>query len=373
MTKAKTAGKLTGKAIAPAAAAPPVADFADFPDALSYINSLATTREGVEWDLRVYKVESAGRGVSEKQPFLFNVQLEDLPTLESVLADQFPGGGQFRVQVRADNQLVKHIKLDIAARPGWQPPRPAYLQAVTPEAAPAANGAGSMMESFFVRMAEIQERSAQQTRDLIAGIAAANKPTPAPTMMEQLQLFTQFQALIPKGAQENTFSLFEKGMEFAAKMYDARGGSEGGASWLDIIKEALTSPLIKDALAAMAIAAQQPINGAPGAADAPPAPQLAPGNPAAENAIDTLCRQAAAGVDPKFVAKQVADNMPAALMEELEAQEDVIGFLVERFPRVAQHRAWFSALVAEVWEEEQPTLQPSPTLSDPHAGQHAGQ
>jgi hypothetical protein len=206
-------------------------------------------------------------------------------------------------------------------------------------------------------------------------MATANKPAAAPTLTEQLQLFQQMQALLPKGQQENTMQMFEKGMDFATKLFDARGGGEGGASWLDIVKEALGSPLIKDALAAMAVAAQQPINQppqlppgmAPPANMAPPDSLISPQNPIAAQAIDTLCRQAAAGVDPKFVAQQVANNMPAPLMDELEQQDDVIGFLISRFPAVAHHRAWFAALVAEIWEEgESPA--PSHTLANPNAG-----
>jgi hypothetical protein len=360
MAAAKKATKLTGKAIAPAVPAASVMETSEFPDALSYINSLATSREGVEWDCRVYKIENAGRGVTEKQPFLFNVQLEDLPTLESVLADQFPGGGSFRVQVRADNQLVKNIKLDIAARPGYKPPPPAYLAAV--HATPADPPAGDRMEMFFSRLAEMQERSARETRELIASIAAA-KPA-APSILDQIQLFTQIQALMPKGAQESTMAMFEKGMDFATKLFDARGGEGGGASWLDIVKEMLASPLIKDALAAMAVAAQQPVNAQPAA----PPSLISPNNHVAANAIDTLVRQAAAGVDPKMVAQQVANSMPAALMDELEQQEDVVSFLIARFPQIQPYRAWFNALVAEIWEDEQ-NPPPSHTMANPNAGQ----
>ena len=379
MAKAKNPGKLTAKPAGMTVAAAPAVESADFPDALAIINSLAGQRDGIEWNLRVYKVENMGRGVSEKQPFLFEVQLENLPNLETQLADIYPAGGTFRVQVRADNQLIKNIKLEIAPRPGYKPPPPSYLAPIATAPAEPREREADRVEVFFGRMAEMMERSAQQTRDLIASIA---KAPAAPTLADQLAMFQQFQAMLPKGAQENSMELFQKGMDFATKIFETRGGGDSGTSWLDVFKEAMGSPVVKDMLGAMMQAAantQAPQNGQqPANAGAVPYypqqpgafPQagafVSPQNPQAVQIIDTLCRQAAAGVEPKFVASQVGNNMPPTLMDELEAQDDVTGYLIRQFPQVAMHRDWFNALVAEIWEEEQ-TAQPSHTMQKPDA------
>lgn len=380
MAKAKSAGKLTANAAAPAVSGPGIAETGDFPDALAVINSLAGSRHGIEWNLRVYKVENAGRGVKEGQPFLFEVGLDDLPNLESQLAEIYPAGGTFRVQCRADNQLVKIIKLEIAARPGYKPPPPSYLAplAVLPPVEPRERE-GDRLEIFFTRMMEAQARADERTRELIASIA---RPATQPSLMDQIALFSKIQELMPKGAQESTQAMFEKGMEFATKIFEARGSSEGGTNWLDIVKEAISSPIMKDMLGAMANASnlqqqqpggqppQQIGNAPPPFGQAPafqqPAAFVSQQNPIAVQIIDTLMRQAAAGVDPKFVATQAVNNMPPALMEELEGVDDVLGYLISQFPQIAQRREWFAGLVAEIWDEEQ-TAQPSHTMQQPDA------
>lgn len=380
MARAKNSTKLTGQAVTTApkrgAAALIQSDIAesDMGDAAALIRSLTAEREGVEWNVKVYHVPGTmGRGSSDRQQYLFACDLEHLPNLESQLAEQFPGGGIFRVQIRADNQLVKNITLDIAPRPGWKPPPPDYLRPVTPT--PAAEGPSTdRMDLFFMRLAEQQEKSAQQTRDLIASLIAAQpKATPAPTLAEQLTIFSQFQAMLPKGVQENGMDLFQKGMDFATKIFDSRGG-DGGTSWLDVAKEALSSPLVKDAIVAMAAQQQQQQPQGGPALGYQQQPQAAPAgglvssaNPVAAQAIDTLIRQAAAGVDPAFIAPQLVEKMPPALLAELEQADDVVAYLIARFPGVAPHAAWFERLVAELFEDEQ-SAGPSQTMNDPHAG-----
>lgn len=360
MAKRQNTGKLTAKSASAPAIAPAEVETGDFPDAMSYINSLAASREGVEWNCRVYQILSAGRGATERMPYLYDVQLEDLPEQEARLGNEYPGGGSFRVAVRMNNALLKNIRLDIAPRPGYKAPAPAWQVAA---AAPIAEAPQTdRLESIFVRMAEMQERSAQQTRDLIAGLMAARPASASSTLNEQLEIFTKFQAMIPKGQQESTQQSFEKGMEFAMKIVEARGsGGDGGMDWVGLAKEALSSPLIKDMLASMATAAQAGQGQQPQPLIASPA-TASPESQQAAQAIDMLLSQAAAGVDPKFTAAQVWQLVPAAFMEELEAQDDVAGYLIAKFPQAAPHRAWLERLVAELWEPEQsasaPTLAP---------------
>lgn len=375
MAKARSSGRLTAKTPAETAA-PPVAgaDLVDFPDAISYIRSLGTDREGVEYNIRVYKVDSSGRGVKSPQQFLFPVELEELPNLETQLAQLYEGGGIFKVVVRADGLVVKSAQLDIAPRPGYVPPRPSFLAAAAPVVAAPADHGGDRNDQFLQMMARNQEAADRRMETLIAAIVS--KPeAKQPTVLEQIQLLNEIQKLTPKGAQENSMELFEKGMKFAQTAMDAGGGGGGGATWMDLLKEFLASGMAKDILTAAAQAA--PAIAQPGQAQFPPhqptAPLISPDNPLVAQAMDTLLRQAAAGVDPKFVAAQAFDHIPPAFVEELEAQDDVVGFIIHRFPQAAVHRPWLTALVAEMWSEEVEQEKPSPTLAGPDASQQNGQ
>jgi hypothetical protein len=361
MAKRQNTGKLTAKPAAALLAPPADVDSADFPDALSFINSLVATREGTEWNCRVYQVFAAGRGAKESMPFLFDVALEDLPDLESNLAANYPAGGTFRVQVRANNALVRNIKLEIAPRPGYRAPPPAW--AVQPATIPQAESQPTnQLEMFWTRMAEMNRAADERIEKLLTALTTQKQVAP-PTITEQLAMFAEFQKLAPKGAQENGMDLFQKGMDFALKLADARGGGDG-TNWLDLIKEALHSPLLQQALQGMATAAAQPGT----AALPPPQPESVfhQGNPQAAQAMDTLLRQAQAGVDPKFVAAQIWEKVPAPFMEELEQQPDPVAFIIARFPLAAAHKDWLVKLVAELWEDAQ-TLPPSPTLSPNNA------
>lgn len=359
MAKRPNSGKLIAKPAAIVAATPALAldtgETVEFPDALAYINSLVGNSDGVEWNIRVYKVDASGRGVKSPQQFLFAVSLEDLPDLEARLADLYMAGGGFKVIVRANNQIVRSAMLEIAPRPGYKPPLPAYLQPVHTQ--PTENPQTDRIEMFFTRMAEMQERSSREFREAILAIAQP-KQNP-PTITEQLAMFTEFQKLLPRGAQENSMDLFQKGMDFASKLFESRG-SDGGTNWLDVVKEAINSPVVKDLLATMNAAAQHQAS----SPQLPPPALISPDNPQAAQAIDTLLRQAAAGVDPEFVAQNIWNNVPAAFMEELEQQSDVVAYIVAKFPQAAQHRPWLTALVAELWEPDK-NAAVSPALQHP--------
>lgn len=368
MAKRPASSKLTAKPagipvqLAPAPVGP--GDLADFPDALAYINSLSATRDGIEWNIKVYLTTgTGGRGNTSKPQFLFTVQPEDLPQIEDRLAEIYApqGGGDFSVQVRADNQLVKNISLSVAPRPGWRPPPPAYMIAAAPINPQADNPPADRMEVFFGRLATLQEQSAQQTRDLIAAIAGKTAPA-GPTFLEQLQMFKQMQELLPQGQQQNGMAMFEKGMELAKSIYE-NSASGGSTTWMDIFREAMSSPVIKEMIGGAVAAAAA--NG-PAALAAPPR-FVSPQNPAAVKMIETLLQQAAIPVDPKTVADQIQMQAPQALMMELELQDDIAGYIIHNFPQAAPHRAWLEQVIANIWAEGD--ANPSPTLAPlpPHA------
>jgi hypothetical protein len=390
MATSRNAGKLPAKTAARAplapASAPIDAQQSDegMGDALSLIRSLTADREGAEWNVKVYQViGGVGRGTSGRQQFLFEVALEDLPQLEAALAEQFPAGGVFRVAIRADNQLIKNPLLDIAPRPGYRAPLPAYLQAA-PSSPPAAGApAGeSATDRLLLQLIEMNRASEERTARMIQSLAerfTLPAPAPAPTLADQIETFTKLQALIPTGAQANTMEVFEKGMSFAQKIYDARDDSGGGtgSTWVDIVRDALSSPNVKEIIAgAMAGAgaavaapagalppAPATVTQAPAAA---PAPALDPKNPAVLHIIETLAGQAASGADPAAVAEQALAGIPPAILDELESHEDIAGHLCGLFPQLAPHRAWLEAVIANMYEGEQPSAA-SPTMNDPNA------
>ena len=386
MARASKPGKLTAKPAA-GGSAPPILDenlANDLGDARALIATLTAGRADADWNVKIYHVPGrmGPNAAGNRQQFLFECQLEELPTLEQQLAEQFPGGGIFRVMIRADNQLVKTATLDIAPRPGYKPPPPSYLANV-PAPPTTVEAAPDRVEGFFSRMADMMERSARETRELIASLAA-NREKP-PTLLEQLQVFGEIQKLMPKAAQENTQASFEKGMAFAKTIYDAAEKGGGGGGWMDIILEALKSPVVKELVQQIQTAAP-----AAAAALAPPAavvdpfaPAPAPGfnqaaparlvtaqNVIAANAIKTLVTQAENGMDPAIIAQQALNTIPENYLDELEAVSDdpagIAAYLAQEFPGVAQHRAWFDRLVAEMYEPEQ-APGPAQTLSDPNA------
>lgn len=360
MAKAAKSRKLTGKALGTAGAAPviagPVQDMPEFSDALALISTLSGERQGVEWDIKVYLTTgTGGRGNTAKPQFLFSVELDDLRHLEERLAETYApqGGGDFRVMVRADNELVKNIPLSIAPLPGWKPPRPSYLPAIVTPENPQTDRSG------MDRIADLILAGQEQTRQLIA--ALANRPEQKqPTLLEQIQLMSEIQKLAPQGQQQAGMDMFNKAFELAKTMYEGQS-SGGGKSWLDVVETALNSPIIKDMLSGAVAAAASAHNQPPQLAQPPRL--VTQQNQIAVQMIETLLKQAVVPVDPKVVADQINDHAPHALMDELGAQDDIAGYIIQNFPQAAPHRAWLEQVIANIWTPDDGV--PSPTFNQP--------
>lgn len=388
MAKRAQGQRLTVKrAVAP----PPVAiegqEDSGFPEAISLINSISSQREGVEWDIRVYQLPASGfggRGNKNTAAFLFSVELDDLPTLEANLANQYPGGGSFRVQIRQDNQIFRNIGIEIAPRPGYKPPPPSYLTpAQLPEAAPAAAPANAF-ENFLLVMQRQQEAADARLEKLIAALAG-NKPA-APTLLEQIQTYAEIQKAMGGGKAASGIEELKTHLEFAKSLAETMGNSGGGGESggiLGLVEKLVTSPLVgdivKNALTAAATAQPQP---APALAGPQPAPTPAPmppnfapappsqftaENPQAVMAIDYLVSQAIANADPAALAPQVIQMLPEEVLDELENQPDVAAFVIGRFAKLEPHRAWLEKLISEMWIKEAVPAAGSPALNDPDA------
>jgi len=359
--KAKNGQKLAATPLPPPN--DPQTEDNDFSEALRFVRALSSEQTDAEWDIRVYQVPSAvmGRGATGRQQFLFYVQLDDLPTLEGVLAKAYPGGGLFRVMIRVDGQLLKVVTLDIAPRPGYRPPPPDYL---TPPALPSPPPQQDRQLEFFMqRMTDMMAQQATQTREMIA--ALANRPQS--NFDDELKKYAALASLFPQQNNDRGFEMFEKGLALAAKLSEAGGGGRE-TGLMDILKTLLESDGFSKAIQGLSTMTQNPQPApaalAPGqpapmvqqAAPPPPAysgPFLSAQNQMARNMIATLIAQADAGIDPVAVAAQIEQSAPDALFSELETQDDILGFLIQQFPDIAPRRQWFQNVIDAIWQSEE--------------------
>lgn len=337
----------------------------EIPDIVAAITAMAGANQGAEWEIRVYQVYgSPVQGM--KEPYLFSVGLDQLPGLENMLATNYPAGGRFRVRVRRDNQLVKAINLDIAPRPGHGTLGAAPPRAV--ESQPTDDRGSPYLEKMMGQMMEMNMNFMRAVETRLAAIPQQTSPTD--TLNTTMSLFKTFQEAMPKASAETSLEVLRQGIELG-KMVAGNGDGEGSKTGiLDIVNTLATSDIgksIAEVLTAAARATPAPVASSPApAAIAParpmhnpraPAPaQPAPG-PQAERqqlmrqGMDFLFAQASAGADPMLLVEQVVAVLPADVMEELTEVESPVDWLQERFPRVAQHRPWFQALVDAIFEE----------------------
>jgi hypothetical protein len=198
--------------------------------------------------------------------------------------------------------------------------------------------------------------------------------------------FKTFQELMPKNEAVTGLQMFEKGMEMMERL--GAGGAPSKTGILDIVREALGNPQIGEVVSKVVQGITTP----------PPAPQqqqmqpqrrplpspMAPrpanlaqpvnthGEPIAkydpapdqkaevpqalmDQAPDYLCSQARAGAQPQLFTDQALDMIPNGLLADLEHSEDMMAFLIERFPQIEGHRPWFEALLADMFPADEGT------------------
>lgn len=369
MARGASKGKIVPKPAEIPETPPPAPEDSDFTDALAAIKGLGA-QDGIEWSIKVYQVMGGAGRSGGPQPYLFSITLDELATLEDTLSETYPGGGRFRVMCRADGRVVKAALLEIAPRPGYKPPPPSW--ATPPAQQPSAQG--SSADGTNAAVLTMLQTMQQENRTFMLAIAekfSAPPPNPAATLDGMLGMLAKVQDLIPKAATEAPLAMFEKGMDFAMKAATLAGGDKGETGLLDLIRSAIETPGVQKAIGAMATLATQPPPGsAPAPAmvenHAPPSQQgqggefrvaglpfVNPQNREAANAIEMLIGQAMAGTDPKLVADQAFHMLPPAVIEELEQQDDVLGYIERAFPNITPHRVWFSQLIENMWEPDQ--------------------
>jgi hypothetical protein len=378
---AKTAPKTDAKTPKNAVPGPIEVETGDVPDALAYINSLLASNDGIEWDVRVYQVIGlSGRGTTGKEPFLFNISVEEIADLEGRLAEQYPEGGVFRVMVRADMRLVKRITVEIAKRPGYRAPIASYRPAAEqqPQQQP------DRLELFMERMIDQQQR-------FMETVAATLRAAPAAPVGDQitstLALMKAIREASPAPDTNLSLTLFERGLSMAEKFQTMRGAAaEGGAgeaeiTLLSLARDFLTGDAGKALMEGIApmlqgkVQQQQPpqVEGprvaapiiagplsnpqqrrqTPRPRPPQPAPEISEPDQQMAMAMQYLIERAAAGADPAMVAEWIEKNVPPNILEHIEQQENVVDYLASQFPDVNQHRTWFEAVVANIWVEEE--------------------
>jgi hypothetical protein len=204
--------------------AEPAADV-EMPDALSYLNNLSQSGSEIEWDIRVYRVMgSAGRG-GGSQPFLRNVNFDELKDLEAELADAYPMGGRFRVIVRADGRVAKSVMMDIAPRPGWREPRP---QSFTPQADQTQLAATPPARDRLELVLEMMMKQQQQFMEAITArlaVPAAPAVDAQTIISNTMGMFRSFQEAMPKTGADNIIGVLTQGIELGKSL--AGGGGDG--------------------------------------------------------------------------------------------------------------------------------------------------
>lgn len=379
MARAKTvkkpAEKLTLSPLSPENPPAPPADaqldISDFPNPLSYINALAQQHDGDDWGSRVYQIVGSGGRGQEKSPFLFPAEMEELPNLEMRLARQYPAGGRFKVVCFRNQQIVKNIFLEIAPRPGYVAPAQSWEQ---PVAAPAPHAPAESMAvlSAIDRMAEFMMRQTEANnamfRAIEARLAAPVTPAPDPQsfLTNTMTLFRTFQEMVPKAAGESGLQMLKDGIELGKTLGGTGAGSAEPAGLMGVITRLAESEAGKTLVTALANTMQheqQQQRGAnqqtrPAQIPAPhqqqqrPAPQPVNQQDQLAQGMELLFQRAAAGHDPAAMAEQVAAVLPPQIWDALMEADNATDYLQSIFPRVAQHRAWFEAVIANLFEED---------------------
>lgn len=257
------------------------------------------------------------------------------------------GGGDYRVRVYANGRVLTHKRIAIME------------QKETPATAP---GIGADLPALF---AQQQAAMLDGFRMLAESLKPAPQP-PAPSMMEQLQVFAQLQGLMGGNQKQSgpdfsqMLDVLKQGMEM--------GRSGGEQSMLDVLMRGIETfgPVITEAVKAGAQnpalvqqAQHAPQNQAMIAAPVPAVQTQTENNPIAnedemgilqnqilKQSIGFLVKQAQAGNDPDTYANMVLDQMDEKTLMEFVNRPDWLDFLAQYNPGVKEpaNAAWFGEL-----------------------------
>ena len=253
------------------------------------------------------------------------------------------GGGDYRVRVYANGRVLTHKRIAIME------------QKETPVTAP---GIGADLPALF---AQQQAAMLDGFRMLAESLKPAPQP-PAPSMMDQLQVFAQLQGIMGGNHKQSgpdfgqMLDVLKQGMEM--------GRSGGEQSMLDVLMRGIETfgPVITEAVKAGAQnpALIQQAHAMPQnqAAIAAPVPVVQSQqsqnedemgilqNQILKQSIGFLVKQAQAGNDPDTYANMVLDQMDENILSEFVNRSDWLDFLAQYNVGVKEpaNAAWFAEL-----------------------------
>lgn len=362
-------------------APPPEADQAEgaADEAASVMEMIRAAQSGGgvdDFKVRVYQFMGANKlGVA--MPYVMSCAVDDIENLPEQLAQVAPDGGRFQVRVTRGGRMFKQFEVEVA-------PRPAGMLKQQPQQG------SSDLSTVTNIMREMMEEQRRFVSDMLARNASAPPAgggSVTQSLTEALSLMRTMQDLSPKPDPDIGLNMFNKGMEMAQKVLElGGGGGKGDASVLDIVRDLAAGEGGQKFLLSLADGMQrrqapppmqqpqriqapaqvfQPAHGqrAPimrGPARPAPAPhQAAPniGQPArsatpVKDAMEQIISEAKKGSDPGFVADAIEQQLPEGILNFLEKQPDIVAYLAGIDPRVNEHRAFFEAVIAAIWQDD---------------------
>lgn len=306
----------------------------DIDDQLSNIFSeLGSSKDDINFTLSIWRVMPN----KAEMAFLFKCTPAELPIMER-LRDEYEGG-QFHVQVYKNKKRFKRFTVHV------EPPKRNTVKEVKSE-----------MAEMIKAVADQQERQFNMLRETM--MQMVGKPsTPAPSQIETMTvmmgLMKSMKDFAAPAQPVNTVSpdkmidILMKGMELGR---DSGGGSE--TNFLDIVKEALKSPLLLSAASgAMSSIPSLPQVKASPQLNSPgsnpvnkPVQSEAPKMNMLEHNLNMLISKAEKDSDPVLYAEFILDNVPEEIINQYILRDDLIEELVKINPKVANHKEWFLAL-----------------------------
>lgn len=294
------------------------------------------------YHLKIYRVIKD----SAERAWLFNAVPSELP-IDNRLRDEYKGG-RFEIRIY-EIKGGKHI---LRRRPNILIEAPQK-----PEAAQASDLA-AVLKAFqdsqtqmFNQLSDVMKKS-QGVVDVPAN--------PFSMMKEMAAAMVSMREMMQPAVQTNPIESLKGVIELAGMLKSDSGGG-GDTNWLDVLKEAMRSPLLQNVMGAMPQMLNSPT---PQLAAPSPTPQETvqssvtpqpssipqPENTQDMNAmqlaymtqyLEMLINRAAAQQNPEFVAELISNDIPEPVIKEHLLNPGALDKAAEINPGVNTHRQWF--------------------------------
>lgn len=333
------------------------------------------------WKVYVTRLSGPNKASDGKEARVKECSLDDVEALGESLRNEF-GDGVYRIRARRNNRNIEQWDLQIELSPAERAAFKRRIAVLESGAQPASSGlpavASAPGSDIAAVIGDAMRYQADMMRDVIAQLRPTQSADPMENFAKTMTAFATFQQALPRSEATTGLSMFEKGMQFAEKMIDKRGDpGEAPVTLLGLFREAIANPDIGVAIreTARRFAPERPqvrrppagqegrqLLRQPASAPAPvpaaqaaaPAPASAPAQTPEQKAIEYLLGQAAIGAEPALLANTALQLIPEARLDLLGAlpEREAIEMLILYYPKVAEYRAWFTALIGAMYEPE---------------------